>query len=143
MEPPPEIATARATRKKGTAAAARPRASRSSMRGMRSGGKAMAEEQPDNGDPVTPADLLAGGPRPRGEADRRFGNAMTGLEQAGSNLRLDVEPIRRQSETACHRRAHDLVAGLHVRNRGPVQDVRQGSEYPVGSQREPWGVGAR
>src|SRR4029453_2148538 len=117
METPPVIATARATRMKGTAAAARPRASRSSMGGMRSGGKAVAEEPPDSGDPVTPADLLAGGPRSRGEADRLLGNAMTGLEQARSDLRLDVEPIGRESEPARHRRAHDLVAGLHVRNR--------------------------
>jgi hypothetical protein len=58
-----------------------------------------------------------------------------GVEQPCGDLRLDVEPVGGQSEAARHRRAHDLVAGLHVRDRRPVEQVGQRGERAVGGDR--------
>src|SRR6188508_2623541 len=100
-----------------TATATRLRASRSSARDMRSGRETMTDQDPDGRDPVTPADFLAGGPRSGDETHRLLGDAMTGLEQPRRDLRLDIEAISGEPEAARDRRPHDLVAGLHVRNR--------------------------
>ena len=77
----------------------------------------LAGWDPDGRDPVTPADFLAGGPRSGDETHRLLGDAMTGPEQPRRDLRLDIEAISGEPEAARDRRPHDLVAGLHVRNR--------------------------
>jgi hypothetical protein len=103
----------------------------------------VAEQHPDGGDPVTPADFLAGCPRSGIEADRLLDDPVTALEQPCRNLRLDIEPIRCESEPARDGRAHDLVAGLHVGDGRPIQDVGQGREHAVGRERQQRSVRAR
>ena len=74
---------------------------------------------------VAPADLLAGCARPRGERDWPLVDAMTAQQQPGRDFGLDIEPVGGELEPMHDVRVHDLVAGLHVGNRRPEDDVRE------------------
>ena len=66
---------------------------------------------------------------------------MPGDEKPGGDLGLDVEAFGRQLEAPRHVAPHDLVAGLHVGQRGAVDDVRQRGQRAVGDDGEPWSRG--
>src|SRR5581483_8847422 len=86
---------------------------------------------PDRGHPVLPADLLALGVRAARVGNRHFEDSRAGLRQAGRDLGLEAEPIRRQAERSRQIPADGLVARLHVREVEIREHVAEHGEHAV------------
>src|SRR5215510_14134187 len=81
---------------------------------------------------VAPLDLLALGLRPGLEANGQLLDAVAALQEPGGDLGLDFEAAGCQTQRSRDVGSHDLVAGLHVRQRRPEEYVRRGGQCTIG-----------
>src|SRR6266566_875090 len=93
--------------------------------------QADAQEDADRLEAVPPCDLL---PLCVGAAvvgNRKLVNAQLPLADLRRDLRFDAEVVLAEVERAQDLRAESLIAGLHIRERGVVEDVRQQGQEAV------------
>src|SRR5688500_11345974 len=76
--------------------------------------EALRHEHVERLDAVAPSDLLALTAAARLEAHRQLGHVVPRAQEAGGDLRLDVEAVGLEAQRARHVGPHDLVARLHI-----------------------------
>jgi hypothetical protein len=97
-----------------------------------SGGReANAKQDEDRHYAITPRELLALCPGPRGIVDRNLIDPVAEAQHAPGDLGFDVETIAPQAEPAHERGPHDLEAGLHVLDVAVEEDVGGGGDKAV------------
>jgi hypothetical protein len=85
-------------------------------------------------DPVAPRDLLALAVLAAVVRDRQLVDPQLALADLCGDLRLDREIVLAKDERAEDVRAEDLVAGLHIGERGVEEHVREKGEEAVADE---------
>src|SRR5688500_12533691 len=94
-------------------------------------GEAVLDEDPERDHTVAPRNLLALFVTTPVVRDWHLVHAVPALEDLRRYLRLDAEAVAVERKRPEHFDPHRFVAGLHVGQRGVVEDVGQKGEEPI------------